>query len=75
MTTTSVDGEPELRGPAPTILPSLLTADDVSKLLGGVPRKTILQYAREGRLPHRKIGRHVRFVPSELETWLLEKAA
>jgi excisionase family DNA binding protein len=45
----------------------LLTAREVSKLLGDIPPKTVLQYAREGRLPCLKIGRHVRFVRSELD--------
>ena len=45
----------------------LLTAREVSKLLGGIPPKTVLQYAREGRLPCLRIGRHVRFVRSELD--------
>jgi excisionase family DNA binding protein len=45
----------------------LLTAREVSKLLGDIPPKTVLQYAREGRLPCLRIGRHVRFVRSELD--------
>jgi hypothetical protein len=28
----------------------LLTAAQVSELLGGIPSKTVLQYARDGRL-------------------------
>jgi excisionase family DNA binding protein len=44
-----------------------LTAREVSRLLGDIPTKTVLQYAREGRLPCLKIGRHVRFVRSELD--------
>jgi excisionase family DNA binding protein len=45
----------------------LLTARQVSRLLGGIPAKTVLQYAREGRLPCVRIGRHVRFVRSDLD--------
>jgi excisionase family DNA binding protein len=45
----------------------LLTAREVRKLLGDIPPKTVLQYARQGRLPCLKIGRHVRFVRSELD--------
>ena len=52
--------------PGPLVEP-LLTAREVSKLLGGIPPKTVLQYAREGRLPCLRIGRHVRFVRSELD--------
>ncbi len=45
----------------------LLTARQVSLLLGGIPAKTVLQYAREGRLPCLRIGKHGRFVRSELD--------
>ena len=46
----------------------LLTAREVcSVLLGGIPPKTALQYAREGRLPCLRIGKHVRFIRSEID--------
>jgi len=45
----------------------LLTAAQAAMVLGGVPAKTVLQIAREGRLPCVRIGRHVRFSRSELE--------
>ena len=45
----------------------LLTAKELSVLLGDIPSKTILQYAREGRLPCVRVGRHVRFVKSDVE--------
>ncbi|MCW3007392.1 MAG: helix-turn-helix protein [Solirubrobacterales bacterium] len=47
----------------------LLTAEDVGQMLGGIPAKTVRNYAREGRLPSVKIGRHVRFV-----RWRVEEA-
>jgi len=49
----------------------LLTARQVSALLGDIPPKTILQYAREGRLPCLRIGRHVRFMRSEIDRTLI----
>jgi excisionase family DNA binding protein len=49
----------------------LLTARQVSALLGDIPPKTILQYAREGRLPCLRIGRHVRFMRSEIDRTLM----
>jgi excisionase family DNA binding protein len=56
------------RGHALTILSEpLLDAEAVGALLGGVPVRTVRQFAREGRLPCKRIGRHVRFVRSELE--------
>ncbi len=40
----------------------LMTAEEVGReMLGGVPAKTINQYAREGRLPSLWIGKHRRF--------------
>ena len=38
----------------------------VAELLG-VPHKSVLQYAREGRLPHVRVGRHVRFIVRDVE--------
>lgn len=51
----------------------LLNAEEAGKLLGGVPKFTVLQMARDGRLPCLRIGRHVRFCPAELEEWLSER--
>lgn len=45
----------------------LLTAAQVGKLLGGIPSKTVLQYARDGRLPCLHIGKHVRFLRQDIE--------
>jgi excisionase family DNA binding protein len=56
--------------PAPLDEP-LHDARQVSVLLGGIPPKTVLQYAREGRLPCLRIGRHVRFMRSELDRALM----
>src|SRR3954470_10205904 len=44
----------------------LLTAREVSELLGGIPSKTVLQYARDGRLPCLRIGKHVWFLRSDI---------
>lgn len=49
------------------ILP-LMTAEEVGReLFGGVPAKTINQYAREGRLPSLWIGKHRRFNRPDVE--------
>ena len=46
----------------------LLTADDVAGLFGGdISAKTVLLYAREGRIRCLRIGRHVRFMRGWLE--------
>ncbi len=33
----------------------------------GIPRKSVLQYAREDKLPSVRIGRHVRFVIADVQ--------
>lgn len=53
----------------------LLTAREAAAILGAIPAKTVLQLAREGRLPSVRIGRHVRFVRAELEATLSERRA
>jgi excisionase family DNA binding protein len=45
----------------------LLTAAEIGVLLGGIPAKTVLQYARDGRLPCVRIGKHVRFIRSDVD--------
>jgi excisionase family DNA binding protein len=44
----------------------LRTAAHLSRLLN-ISEKSILQYARDGRLPSVRIGKHVRFVVAEIE--------
>ncbi len=52
----------------------LMTAADVAQLLG-VPRSSIYEYARRKHdpLPAIGIGRHRRFLRSDLERWLTEQ--
>jgi excisionase family DNA binding protein len=45
----------------------LLTASQIGALLGGILPKTVLQHARDGRLPCVRIGKHVRFVRSDVD--------
>ena len=51
---------------SPPLREPLLTASEVSALLGGIPPKTVLQYARDGRLPCMRIGKHIRFLRSDV---------
>ena len=44
----------------------LRDATHIAALLG-IPRKSVLQYARDGRLPCVRIGRHVRFVIADVQ--------
>ncbi len=46
-------------------LDELLTTDEVAELLH-IPRSTVADYARRGVLPSIKLGRHRRFVRSDV---------
>lgn len=46
----------------------MLSAAEAGKLLGIHP-VTLLRWARQGRVPHRRLGRKVRFRASELDSW------
>jgi excisionase family DNA binding protein len=55
--------------PATTkVFEPLLTSVDASRLLNLHP-VTILRWAREGRIPHVRLGRKVMFRASELNSW------
>ena len=47
----------------------LLTPDDVADLLK-VNKSWVYEAAREGRIPHVRLGRYVRFEEAEIEEWL-----
>lgn len=47
-----------------------VTYENPSVLEAGIPTKTVLQYARDGRLPCIRIGKHVRFRVSDIESAL-----
>lgn len=47
----------------------VLTCHEVAELLA-VPVSTVRDWARRGLLPSRKLGRHRRFLRSELEVWI-----
>jgi excisionase family DNA binding protein len=44
----------------------LRDASYIGRLLD-IPPKTVLQYARDGRLPCIRLGKHVRFVVADVE--------
>ena len=47
-----------------------LTAQELAKIVPLHP-VTILRWAREGRIPHRRLGaRKVLFLPSEVQKWI-----
>jgi excisionase family DNA binding protein len=43
-----------------------------ASLLLGVPHTWLLAQAREGRIPHHRLGHYVRFNPDDLQDWLRE---
>ncbi len=49
----------------------LLDAAAAAELLSVRP-SWVYEAVRAGRLPHLKVGRHVRFLRSDLEAWVLE---
>lgn len=48
----------------------LMTAAEVAELLG-VPVSTVREWGRKGTLPRVKLGRHVKFVRSQVEAAIL----
>ncbi len=64
--------------PEPAMTPEPGTAlwriDQAAEYLGIRP-KTLYEWVRTGRVPHRKLGFNVRFEPAELESWVREQSA
>ena len=52
----------------------LLTASDAAALLSVRP-SWIYEAVRDGRLPPVRVGRHVRFLRSDLEDWVRSRRA
>jgi PTS system nitrogen regulatory IIA component len=51
-----------------------MTPDEVAVLLA-VPVSTVRDWARRGLIPSRKLGRHRRFLRSEIERWVIRDRA
>lgn len=58
--------------PAGILQEPLLDASQAARLLG-IPRSSVYEYAKRGELPHVKLGRHVKFIRSDLERALAER--
>lgn len=58
-----------LRG-RPITRADVMRAGDVAALVG-LPLSTVYAYARTGRLPHRRRGKHLLFLRFEIEAWLV----
>jgi excisionase family DNA binding protein len=50
----------------------LLDARQAATLLG-IPRSSVYDYAKRGELPHVRVGRHVKFIRSDLEGAIAER--
>ena len=61
--------------PGPHLTASdVMTAAEVAALLG-VPQSTVHQWARQGTLPSRKLGKRRIFIRQKIEALLLDDAA
>lgn len=47
----------------------ILTIDEFSEKLK-IPKKTIYKWTREKKIPCAKLGKHLRFIESDIEQWL-----
>jgi excisionase family DNA binding protein len=52
----------------------LLSTKEVAEILG-VPYRTILDWGPDQRPPAARIGKHLRFRPSDVEGWIENKKA
>ena len=50
----------------------LLDVDEIAELLG-VPKSWIYDRTRRGKIPHRKLGKYLRFDPEAIQKWLEEQ--
>ena len=53
-------------------LVTILTINQVADLLK-VPKSTVYRLVRDHQLPGHKVGKHWRFVESEVEAWICEQ--
>jgi excisionase family DNA binding protein len=53
----------------PTVLPQLLTIDQLAERLG-VSTRHVRRLVAEKRVPYLKVGWFVRFDPADVATWL-----
>jgi excisionase family DNA binding protein len=58
--------------PSTALVEPLLDADAVARLLSVKP-SWIYEAVRSRRIPHVKIGRHIRFIRSDLDVWIRDQ--
>lgn len=64
----------DVSGPAATLSEPLLTAAAAAELLA-VRTSWVYDAARSGELPCIRLGKHLRFLRSDLERWVAEQRA
>ncbi|WP_372789144.1 helix-turn-helix domain-containing protein [Paraconexibacter sp.] len=74
ITTRPLNGQLQLELTRPSLQEPLLTAADAAQLLA-VRVSWIYEATRDGRLPHIHVGRHIRFLRSDLEAWVAKQRA
>jgi excisionase family DNA binding protein len=60
--------------PAGPLSEPLLDPPAAAGLLSVKP-SWVYEAVRDGRLPHLKVGRHIRFLRTDLEAWVIEQRA
>ena len=66
----SSDSSPTDTAPPTSPLSEPLLDSDAAAALLSVRRSWIYEAVRDGRLPHVKVGRHIRFLRADLESWV-----
>jgi excisionase family DNA binding protein len=66
----SPDTSPTDPAAMPSPLSEPLLDSDAAAALLSVRRSWIYEAVRDGRLPHVKVGRHIRFLRADLESWV-----
>jgi excisionase family DNA binding protein len=51
---------------------AILDIEELSERLK-VPKSTIYKWAREKKIPCLKLGKHIRFIESDIDQWLKSK--
>jgi len=51
---------------------NVIDVDELSRRLR-IPKRTIYKWAREKEIPCLKLGKHLRFIESDIDQWLKSK--
>lgn len=48
----------------------VMRAEEVREMLGGIGKNTLYEWCRQGRIPHKRVGRVILFSRIRLQEWL-----